>query len=167
MRRPAGFSFGPLGWLALGVGLAAAGFTLFDPRRGGARRAMIRDKVASRARKVREEGRGLLIHAADRIRGAIHETRARFDEGGISDSVLEDRVRAQMGRAVSHPGGLRIKAVDGCIEIAGPVLRHEVDGLVDRIRSVRGVKDVVERLDVHDEPGNEPALQGAGSRQAR
>jgi hypothetical protein len=47
------------------------------------------------------------------------------------------------------------------------VLRHEVDGLVDRIRSVRGVKDVVERLDVHDEPGNEPALQGAGSRQAR
>ena len=99
--------FGFLGWLALGIGLGVGGLALSDPRRGAARRTMIRDKLSSRARRIREGTRGLLIHAGDRLRGVIHETKGRFDERGDSHETLEDR-----------------------------------------------------RLDVHDEAGGEPSLQG-------
>jgi hypothetical protein len=128
---------------------------------------MIRDKFSSRTRRIGSSARGLLIDGRNRLRGMAHEARARLRERRINDVLLEDRVRAQMGRAVSHPAALQIKAVNGCIEISGPILRREVGELIDTIRSVRGVKNVVERLDLHDEPGNQPALQGAGSRQAR
>jgi hypothetical protein len=166
MRIPTARQFGFFGWLALGIGLAAS-LALFEPRRGAARRARIRDKLSSRRRRIGNGARGLLVDAGHRLRGVVHDARGRLRERRINDVLLEDRVRAQMSRTVSHPGALRIKAVNGCIEISGPILRREVGELVDRIRSVRGVKDVVERLDVQDESGSEPWLQGAGSRQAR
>ena len=159
-------SYGSLGWLALGAGLASAAFTFLDPQRGAARRAMLRDKTASALRRLGRHARGQLLDARLRLRGRAHELRARLREREVDDAVLEDRVRAQIGRVVSHPRALRVAALDGCIEVSGPVLAHEVDALLEGIRSVRGVKAVAQQLDIHDEPGREPALQGEGSRQA-
>jgi hypothetical protein len=163
-RRARSRRSGRLGWLALGAGLATLGLALFEPTRGAARRAALREKTSSGLRRVREGTRGRLSDARARARGALHELRARFEEGEVSDSVLEERVRAKMGRAVSHPGALRVSAAQGCVEISGPVLADEAGELIDSIRGVRGVKDVVDRLDVHESAGNEPALQGAASR---
>ena len=162
-RRTPSRPLGPLGWLALGAGLATLGLTLFDPTRGAARRAMLRDKTSASLRRLRDGARGRVLDARSRASGALHEMRARLTEGDVPNPTLENRVRAQIGRAVSHPGALRVSAVDGCVEITGPVLASEVDDLVRRIRAVRGVKDVVERFDVHEEAGSEPALQGAAS----
>jgi hypothetical protein len=156
--------FAPLGWLALGAGLASVGMALLDPSRGAARRALLRDKGSSGLRRLREGTRGRLVHARSRAKGALHELRARFAKGEVSDATLEERVRSQLGRSVSHPGALRVSALAGCVEISGPVLAEEADDLIDSIRGVRGVKDVVDRLDLHDFAGSEPALQGEGPR---
>jgi hypothetical protein len=158
-RRSASGRFGFLGWLVLGAGLASLGFTLFDPARGAARRAMLRERTSSTVRRIGGQTRGRLLDASSRVRGRVQKLRARLSEGEVPDPVLEERVRAQIGRAVSHPGALRVSAVRGCVEITGPVLAGEVEDLVEGIRAVRGVKDVVERFDVHEEAASEPSLQ--------
>jgi len=165
-RRSAAERFGFLGWLALGAGVASLGLTLFDPTRGAARRAAIRDRATSAARtlgaRTRDLGtrtRGRLLDTSSRMRGRMHEMRVRLQEGAVSDAVLEERIRLQIGRLVSHPGALRVSATRGSVEIIGPVLAKEAEELVERIRGMRGVKDVVERLEVHEEAGSEPSFQ--------
>jgi hypothetical protein len=63
---------GPLGWLALGAGLATLGLTLFDPSRGAARRAMLRDKTSSSLRRLRNGAHDRLFDARERASGALH-----------------------------------------------------------------------------------------------
>jgi hypothetical protein len=46
------------------------------------------------------------------------------------------------------------------VTLSGPVLRDEVARLLRGVASVRGVRDVENRLAVHDEPGDVPGLQG-------
>ena len=85
-----------------------------------------------------------------RARGKAHELRARFREREVADDVLEQRVRARLGRAVSQPHALHVKALDGCVEVSGPIPADELASLRDALRDVRGVKGVFEQLDVHE-----------------
>jgi osmotically-inducible protein OsmY len=173
-RRSASDRFGFLGWLALGAGVASLGLTLFDPTRGAARRAAIRDRttsaaksLGSRTRSLGARTRGRLLDTSSRMRGRIQAMRARLSDGSVSDAIIEERIRAQIGRIVSHPGALRVSATRGCVEITGPVLAKEAEELVERIRGVRGVKDVVERLEVHEEAASEPSFQEIANRRER
>jgi uncharacterized membrane protein len=50
------------------------------------------------------------------------------------------------------------------VTLSGPILAHEVDQLLCAAKSVRGVRDVVTRLDVHETAENFPALQGGRCR---
>jgi hypothetical protein len=151
--------FAPLGWLALGASLGVAGYTLLDPQRGAARRAMLRDKAVSRARRIGKGARGRWLDAGKRVRGMAHEWKARWREREVADDKLEQRVRARIGRAVSHPAALQIKTLDGCVEISGAILAHEVAALRSALVGVRGVKGVFEQLDVYETPDGIPTLQ--------
>jgi hypothetical protein len=153
---------GPLWWLGIGVGVGAAGLWLAEPGHGAARRAKLRDKAISRARHLGEWTRHRMRDLKWRARGALYEAKARRHEHDVPDDILEERVRAQIGRPVTHPGALVIRAHHGVIEVDGPILAHEVVQLLATIRSVRGVKDVVSRLDPHASADNVPALQGHG-----
>src|SRR5207253_6127356 len=76
-------------------------------------------------------------------------------------------VRSAVGRAVSHPHAIQARAeANGRIVLEGPVLRHEVDHLLKRVAAVPGVKDVVNRLDVHTDPSGISSLQGGVPRRA-
>jgi hypothetical protein len=160
-------SLHPLRWFGLGVGVAVAALTLFDPRRGAARRAQLRDQALSRGRALASQARRHAIDLGRRAQGAVHEARARLEAGAVPDHVLAERVRAQLGRPVSHPGALEVEVHAGCVEVRGPILADEAQDLLARIRRVPGVKDVIDRLELHETPGNVPSLQGPGSRQAR
>jgi len=158
-----GRSLHPLRWFGVGVGVAVAALTLFDPRRGAARRARLRDQALSRGRTLAARARGRALDLGRRAQGALHEARARLAPGEVPDPVLAERVRAQLGRPVSHPRALEVEVHAGCVEIRGPILADEVDDLLNRIRSVPGVKEVIDRLEVHETPGSVPSLQGPGS----
>jgi hypothetical protein len=69
-----------------------------------------------------------------------------------------------MGWVVSHPHALEVTAEQGRVTLSGPILAREVDELLSCVSRVRGVADVENRLEVHEEAGNVSALQGGRRR---
>jgi gas vesicle protein len=146
--------------LLIGAGVGAAAMYLLDPDRGKRRRALVRDKFASVTRMTGEcmgvTGRDL----RNRTLGTLKTIQSRLSSEQPDDSVLVDRIRSKVGRVVSHPSAIQVTAQDGNVTLAGPVLADEAKHLVTCVSWVPGVKDVTNHLEVHEEAGNHPALQG-------
>src|SRR5690606_31963398 len=51
---------------------------------------------------------------------------------------------------------------DGHVVLSGPILRSEVEHLLHEVRKVRGVREVENRLEVHEHGNHVPSLQGPG-----
>jgi uncharacterized membrane protein len=147
---------------AFGMGVALMYF--LDPGRGARRRALIRDKTVHALRKAEDAAETTVRDLRNRAKGLAAETRARFDGDDVDDVVLVARVRAEMGRVVSHPASIIVTAADGRVTLSGPVLADEADALLARARGVRGVRDVVSLLEVHERAENVSGLQGGGAR---
>jgi len=146
--------------LLAGAGVGAAAMFVLDPQMGGRRRALARDKVILAQRKTREAASVTARDLKNRTAGLVAEGRSRISVGEISDEVLEGRVRSKLGFLVRHPSAIEVQVANGCVTLSGPVLADEVGQLVNGVRSVRGVSDVDNRLEVHNEPANVPGLQG-------
>jgi hypothetical protein len=154
----------PIAWLAIGVAIGIIAEALFDPRQGAGRRARLRDGARGRARRIAQDVRGVARDVDARARGALHELRARRREHGVPDDVLVERVRAQIGKPVSHAGALEIAAHEGRVEVHGVVLVDEAESLLATVRRVRGVRDVVDCLDRRDAAGVAADAGEAGRR---
>ncbi len=137
----------------------------FDPVSGRRRRARLRDQLASTARDaghIVDVGSRDLNH---RFWGLLSKARhAATDDTGADDSVLEERVRACLGRAISHPGAIEVEAMSGRVTLRGDVLSHEHHDLTERVRSVRGVSGIDDQLAVHADARGISALQGGRPR---
>lgn len=146
--------------LALGAGL----MYMFDPYRGARRRALVRDKAIH----IRKQTGRTLAKTAEYTRGWmsgwIAQARSLWTREHVSDRRLHDRVRAALGRAVSHPGPVEVDVHKGIVTLRGPVLEDEADNLFTTIRNVRGVRDVISRVDIFHQSGDIPGLQGEGIR---
>jgi len=152
---------------ALGF-LAGAALTYFaDPVRGRRRRAIVRDKFTSALRDT-----GNLLDKAcrdswNRTQGVAASAVSICKRDDADDTVVVERVRSAIGHAVSHPHAIKVYAGgNGQIILEGPVLRHELDYLLKRVESVRGVREVVNRLAVYAEPEGVSSLQGGVNRRA-
>jgi len=149
--------------LAVGAAVGAASMYWLDPASGRRRRARARDQLtsvaASLSRGVRVGGRDL----EHRVRGAGAQVRSRFTREDVSDEVLAERVRAAMGRVVSHPGAIDVFANDGEIRLVGAILAREHQQLMHTVHGVRGVRVVYDHLSVSERPDGIPSLQGGGS----
>lgn len=147
-----------------GLGVGTAAMFLLDPDRGKRRRALVRDKFALATRKT---GECMEITARDlrnRTRGTIAAIQSRLTSEEPDDSVLVDRVRSKVGRVVSHSSAIEVTAVNGNVILSGPILASEVPHLLSCVKWIHGVKDVTNNLEVHEEAGNHPALQGGRER---
>ncbi|MBA4158930.1 MAG: SRPBCC family protein [Gemmatimonadetes bacterium] len=150
-----------LNGMLLGAGL----MYVLDPDRGRRRRALLRDQVTGSLHDLND---GLDTGVRDlrhRSYGALAEARYRISGQNADDSVVEARVRSELGRAVSHPGSIDVMVMDGRVTLSGPVLAREVDRLIAMVEAVPGVKGLENRLRVHQQAGNTPGLQGKGRRQ--
>lgn len=147
---------------AFGAGVALMYY--LDPGRGARRRALLRDKVVHALHAAEDAAETTVRDLRNRTKGVVAETRARFNDGDADDAVIVARVRAGLGRAVSHPSSIIATARDGVVTLSGPVLAGEVADLTSSVRGVRGVRDVVDKLEVHERAANVPGLQGSGSR---
>ena len=147
-----------------GLGLGTGLMFLLDPDRGKRRRALLRDKCVSAARKT---GEGFEVTARDlrnRTQGIVTDIQSRFSSEPVDDAVLVDRVRSKLGRIVSHPSAVHVTAQNGNVTLGGPILTAEVPELLACVNRVNGVNEVINNLETHDEPGNHPALQGGRER---
>ena len=147
-----------------GIGLGAALMYILDPDRGGRRRALVRDQLASAANKTPDAISVTARDFSNRARGLVAEIGSMFTGEEVRDDVLVARVRSRLGRFVSHPGAIEVAASQGRVALSGPILADEVDGLLSCVSAVGGVAGVENRLEVHEEAGNVPGLQGGRPR---
>lgn len=146
-------------WLA-GAGLGAGMTYFLDPDRRARRRARV---LGGLAHAVNLTGRGVGATSRDalhRAYGTAASARSVLRRDRVTDPVLAQRVRAKLGRLVSHPHALEVTASDGTVTLAGPILQREAPHLIRAVRRMRGVCDVVDQLEKHEQAGNVPSLQG-------
>lgn len=147
-----------------GIAIGAAVALVFDPGRGGRRRALVRDKMARAGRATGEIVDTTMRDLANRTRGFVFETRGWLTEGAVDDARLLKRVRARLGRATSHPRAIDVAVQEGQVILRGPILAAEVRDLLSTVARVRGVQSVLNELDAHDSAEHVSALQGGTRR---
>jgi osmotically-inducible protein OsmY len=148
-------------WTGIGsLGVGAALMYLFDPECGKRRRALLRDKAFHVAHSTGEKMDVKSRDAANRLHGLLARTKSLVTRERVPDTLLAERVRSRIGHVVSHPGSIEVKVQDGRVTLAGPALTRELDSLLCEVERVRGVAGVENKLELHEEPGSVPALQG-------
>jgi uncharacterized membrane protein len=149
-----------IGFAFLSAGLGAGLMYLLDPEAGKRRVARVRDGSVRAKNKVTDVSSKAWRDGLHRLRGVAYETKARFAGNGVADRVVAERVRARMGRLVRHPGSIEVEVHDGCAILSGPILDDEVHDLIEKVRAVKGVREVENHLVAYKEPGDIPGLQG-------
>ena len=136
------------------MGLGTILMYLFDPQAGAHRRALVRDKTRRSARLAVKGTATTWRDARNRARGILSEVSSLlFEPRQVSDHVLAERVRSKLGTLVRHPSSIELAAEQGRVTLSGPIRSREVDGLLKGVRGVKGIIELVNRLDIHDEPG--------------
>jgi uncharacterized membrane protein len=144
---------------AAGVGAALVYF--FDPARGARRRHLLADQVVHATKRTADAFGVTGRDVANRSRGLAAGVRNRLPGGDDDDDlVIADRVRAELGRLVSHPGAIEVQVHSGRALLLGPVLTDEADKLIEGVKNVRGVTEVESHIERHESPENVPGLQG-------
>jgi CBS domain-containing protein len=136
-----------------GLGLASAAAYLLaffaDPRLGRRRRALAGAKLAHATRSGRRDVGKARRELANRTRGLFARIRASIRGEIPSDEVVEQRVRAALGRACSHVSAIEVSVVDGEALLSGPILEREHRRVIRAARRVRGVRALTDRLERH------------------
>jgi uncharacterized membrane protein len=147
--------------------LGAAAMYVLDPSKGRRRRAIFRDKTRSSLTNITHLAQVSARDIGHRVQGFGATARRLFmGSDAADDLVLIERVRAKMGRVVSHPHAIQIGAHDGRVTLSGPILASEASPLLNAVRSVWGVSSIDDHLVAYDRPESIPALQGGGRRNA-
>ncbi|MBC7542140.1 MAG: SRPBCC family protein [Candidatus Sericytochromatia bacterium] len=150
------------------MGLGAGLMFLWDGESGRRRRARVRDRLISTLSDTEDAIGKTARDVGNRLSGSVAEVKAQLlQQEQVDDGVLTARVRARLGRVVSHPHALTVEAANGRIIVRGPILADEATDAVAAVMAVRGVRGVDNQLDMHDSPGDVPGLQGEGRRMGR
>lgn len=149
-----------------GVFLGAGLMYFLDPIRGRRRRARINEAVLHAQKHERDLLAKAARDAKQRAHGMIERAKHR-PSPDAPDQVVDSRVRACLGRAVSHPGAIDIIVQDGRVILRGPVFSREADFVIRAVRRVPGVHEVIDRMERHDSAGSISSLQGEGRSRRR
>jgi osmotically-inducible protein OsmY len=140
--------FTALGCIALGVGA----MYLLDPTDGARRRTTLRDKFLSGFGKLGRSIDGVTKDLFNRASGLKHEATSYLSREDVDDRVLVERVRAGLGHCVANINNIVVESHNGRVIVSGPVQASEVDGLLKCVWQTRGVRELVNRLDVQSGP---------------
>ena len=143
-----------------GLGVGAGLMYMFDPNKGKRRRAEVRNKVTHAINKTNNAIGKTSRDVTNRVSGIAAEAESLFTCEKTPDNVLTARVRSKLGRVVSHPHAIEVTAADGKVTLSGPILAAEVDGLLGSVAAIKGVTEVKNRLEAHEESGTVPGLHG-------
>ncbi len=151
VRRFSRYLFGG----ALGAGL----MYFLDPGRGARRRSFVTDKLGKYRSDAGDFAQGESKHMRNVAQGAMHETKARMSDEPVDDATLVGRVRSELGRVASNVSSLEVSALEGKVTLRGPVLEDEMDKVLSTTNSIRGVKEVDNQLEAHNERDEVSGLQ--------
>jgi uncharacterized membrane protein len=145
-----------LGWIGLGAGL----MYMFDPDRGRRRRATARDATHHMVNSFDDAVEKTSRDLSNRAQGLVAELNSVFKCEEADDDVVAERVRSKLGRAVSHPHAIHVAVNQGRVTLSGQILASEVDQLLKRVWSVRGVTGIENNLEAHEQAGGISSLRG-------
>jgi hypothetical protein len=143
------------GMVALGVIAGAGMMYLFDPARGRSRRARARDKAYGTINDLSKDVGHTVRNFGNRVEGLLAETAALLRHENVTDEVLVARIRTKLGRAVRHPHGVVVTAVDGHVRLSGVLPAEDISKAVKAARAVCGVTDL--ESDLQARPGEPTA----------
>jgi len=133
--------------IATAAGLTGAGLMYFlDPAKGRSRRALLRDKTKHACLEAARNAEGVRSDVVNRSIGFLAEAQHRLDMTPVGDEVLVQRVRAKLGRVVSHPHDITVTADQGCVTLTGRIAAFEGRHLSRIVARVAGVHDVLDHL---------------------
>src|SRR5688572_27125802 len=124
--------------ILLGGAVGALAMYFWDPHEGRRRRARTRDKVVHAGKVLNEAGKVTARDTAQRAYGVWASTRKLFRSESVGDEVLVERVRAELGRFVSHPHAVAVASEGGHVTLSGPILAEEARPLLRCVRAVPG-----------------------------
>jgi hypothetical protein len=141
----------------MGMALAAGAVYLFDPVSGHRRRLILRDECVRAAHKLDDGTRRTRHNLSHRAQ----DVASVFKADRPSDRKLTARIRDVLGQTVAQPRSIDVAVHDGHVVLRGELFTHELDHLVDAVRSVHGVRVVTDQLTARERNGG--AYRGAGS----
>ncbi len=146
--------------LAAGFLAGSALMYFLDPQHGRRRRAVAAGKLEHLSHVAdagtRRAGRDLL----HRTRGVWLGLASRLRRDDAGDEVIAARVRTRLGHVCSHPGSLTVTCEAGRIGLRGRILGSEVAKVLKAVNAVRGVREVIHDLEIHERGEGIPDLQG-------
>jgi hypothetical protein len=113
--------------------------------------------AGSDAGKAASGAAGALKQAGSQVKAAAAEVKQQVESAITSDTALQSRVRVEVARGVRSPGGIEVEVKDGVVTLTGKVRASEVQGLVEKVTALPGVRSVDNRLEVHDAIENTPS----------
>jgi hypothetical protein len=147
-----------------GAALGALVMFMLDPDRGRRRRKQTGQalrRLGTRTESWLEAGGR---DAGNRWQGLLAQWRRLAGSGTPpDDAILQARVRARLGRVVTHPHAVTVEVEQGCVTLGGPILAHEKPRLLGDVARVSGVREVRDQLESHEHADGVPALQGEGN----
>ncbi|WP_374073329.1 BON domain-containing protein [Bdellovibrio bacteriovorus] len=149
--------------LLIGASLGVAAMYFLDPTRGNQRRAVVRDKFISMAKRIERRRQKLSTDIKNRAIGTTKEVARHLRTEHVDDATLAQRVRSEFGRKVRHARAVKVEVRDGVVTLSGPILKYEVRQLLKCVENVPGVQSVEDQLDKYDSAGDISSLQGKGA----
>ena len=150
---------------ALGVGAGIAYF--FDPKQGESRRTLLRDKANSLVNRMDDSIYTAVEDTRNKTRGVLSEWTAKLSNQDNPDWLLGERVRSAIGRLSPHSRSVGVRAEDGQIHLSGSILKDEKDAILRAASRTRGVREVVDELEVFYSPEEMSAFRDTGSSQSQ
>jgi uncharacterized membrane protein len=120
----------------------------------------MRDKLRRSAHQIESAVAITSSDLQNRAKGISASAKHLFGEEPPDAEVLVARVRSKIGRLVSHPSSLEVSADNGVVTLRGPILEHELGGLLACVGAVSGVREVRNELETHRTAQGVPGLQG-------
>jgi BON domain len=121
-----------------------------EPSFNALRRSRLACEEIEEDRHMRESG--------NRSAGATAELSARLKRDQAGDEIVQDRVRSALGRVASQPDAIKVSVYVRRVILNGPVPAAELDSILRSVARVRGVREVENQLEVHEQTSGVSSL---------
>lgn len=155
--------FGATSVVGTALACCAVGATAmyyFDPQKGAQRRAECEAGVSS---FVRQTGKVMLATGQGMRQwfgGMGSRAKQAMSQASATAEDLTNRVRSEIAHLLTHSRLINIVAeCDGCVTLAGPVERSQVDRLLAGVAKVPGVCQIINRLDIREQMDSSDSTQ--------
>jgi hypothetical protein len=146
---------GKAGLTTVAGAAGAAAAYVFDPERGRARRAQVRDQLFSRFNSTRSTLQKQARYASGPVTGAVKKvTPGTANKPDLNDAGLAQKVESVIFRPEDAPKGrVSVNVEDGVVFLRGEVeTQEQIDMLVRSADHVDGVKEVRNLMHLPGEP---------------